>query len=60
VTSPAAARPLTPRARRTPASPSPCNHHTGTAATNFHGEQDNLAQRPPALADLGLTPDTGT
>jgi hypothetical protein len=25
-----------------PASPSPCNHHTPTAATNFHDERDNL------------------
>jgi Transposase, Mutator family len=44
-TSPPAARPFTPQPTRRRSQPSPCNHHTPTATTNFHGERDNLIDR---------------
>ncbi len=50
-TSPPSARPFTPRARRTPASPSPCNHHTRSPPRNFHGERDNLRRSTASPKD---------
>jgi len=36
------ARAFTPRPRRTPAYPSPWDHHTGTVIAKFHDERDIL------------------
>ena len=45
----------TPRPRRTRSSPSPCNHHTPTATTNFYGERDNLPPgQCPVVSCLAL------
>ena len=35
--------------------PSPCNHHTRTATTNFHGERDNLHDGSPLPESLTVT-----